>query len=605
MSGSPDAITLPRSPLGWPLVIIALFALCALWLTLICVLDPAFSTEQPAPEQWAIALRNAIPPALLTGLLWVCTRRALLSTWITMLIVCALYAANALKLDHLQTPLLPTDFRVLGNNMGGGLLLRYLPSTPRDALVFAAIALVTLGLFLEPASAWLRGRRRGIAAVAGIALTLSLLGGLKPWRVLYSQDLLEFRTWSPIESMERAGLVAGMLQYHWEFTGGTSTIDPALARDLLGRRRQSWATALPVESELPDIVVVQSESFFDPSRINGIPREGTIPHFRALSERAVHGDLFVPAFGGGTIRTEFEVLSGLAMRYFAHDDYPYFRLTDSPLPSIASVLAARGYHTVAIHPNEASFWNRATAFQSLGFDDFRTISDFRESPRDGWYVSDAALTESILKQLADDGPPRFVFAISIGAHGPYDDAPISDVARRDAISVPAELNPTRAMRLRNYLYLLQNADNALQELVTAIEQRPRRTLLLFYGDHLPALPKAYAQLGFRDGAPPGNQPVPWLLFDNAAPNRASEHVDSASFYLPGQLLRAAGILDDPYFLLTEDIRAQTRFKQPFTPAEDAGLAALMQLRQRSQDKALIEALAPPQKSGACAADSSC
>lgn len=571
-------------------VLMVLLVICCLWIAVIALLDPAFSVADPQQNNWSIAFRNAIPPTLLTLLLWTSTRRLLLSTWITVLILSALYAANALKLEHLETPLLPTDFRVIGNNFGGGLLLHYLPSAPRDIIASVVAALVLIGLCLEPPSAWLRAWRRGAFALVSIVLGASLLAGVSPWRELYPRSLLEFQSWSPIHSMEHAGLIAGLLRYHWEFSGPAPEPDPQLASDLLSRYRETWSTAAPATDALPDIVVVQSESFFDPARLNGIEAGATLQNYRALAARSVHGDLRVPAYGGGTIRTEFEVLSGLSMRYFPQDEYPYFRLADRPLRGLTSILNARGYHTVAIHPNDPAFWNRKSALQSMGFAEFRSISDFDRAQRDGWFISDSELTQSVLRQLPDEGPPRFVFAISMGAHGPYDETPINDRARRDAIAVPAELKPSRATRLRTYLYLLENADNALGELAAALERRPRRTLLLFYGDHLPALPKTYAQLGFRDGASPNAQAVPWLLFDNARPDSGGQRVDSASFFLPGQLLHAANIDDDPYFRVTEAVRAKTRFEGAFKPAEDAGLSALMPLRQRDQEQALIQTL---------------
>jgi phosphoglycerol transferase MdoB-like AlkP superfamily enzyme len=587
-AASQDASSTPRA---WPTwFVISAYAVLAVWLwtAAIEVLDPAFAAGFPAAETAGIALRNALPIALLSVLLWALTRRPLLSLWISGLLLSILYAVNALKLEHLETPLLPIDFDVIGRNFGGGLLLRYLPSEPTNFLTYALCALVLIGLLTESPTRFLRGRRRIAVALAGIALASTLLAGIKPWRMLYARDLLQFQSWSPSHTMEHAGLIAGLLRYRWEFSGPAAKADPIIATDLLQRHRSALSATAGIASQPPDIIVVQSESFFDPARLNGVDAAETIPNFRSLAARSTHGDLRVPAFGGGTIRTEFEVLSGLALRYFPQDEYPYFRLTSTPVPSLASVLAAHGYRTLALHPNDPAFWNRGAALSALGFAEFQSASAFADAEHDGYFVSDSALTKSILANLSDDGPPQLIFAISMGAHGPYDDSPIRDHVRRDSIPVPDGLSVRNATRLRNYLYLIGNADQALGELVEGLGQRSRRTLLLFYGDHLPALPKTYAHLGFRDGAPPTSQPVPWLLFDSAATGAQGQRVDSAAFFLPGQLLAAAGMADDAYFRLTETVREETRFQAEFTPAEDAGLAALMPLRQRGEEQALFE-----------------
>src|SRR4029079_14919915 len=118
----------------------------------------------------------------------------------------------------------------------------------------------------------------------------------------------------------------------------------------------------------------------------GLEPDQVLPEFRRVAAMSRHGDLWVPTYGGGTIRTEFEVLTGIAMRYFPEVEYPYFRLTATALPSLPSVLAAHGYRTVAMHPHEREFWNRASALSHLGFDEFDAGEQFGDAPLSGWYV---------------------------------------------------------------------------------------------------------------------------------------------------------------------------------------------------------------------------
>jgi hypothetical protein len=293
----------------------------------------------------------------------------------------------------------------------------------------------------------------------------------------------------------------------------------------------------------------------------------------------------VPTYGGGTIRTEFEVLTGIAMRYFPETQYPYFRLTASAVPSLASVLAAQGYRTLAVHPHEREFWNRAAAFSRLGFSGFDAIEQFGDAPHVGWYISDEALVDHILRALDDTRGPQFVFAISMENHGPYEGYPNADPAGIAAQPVPAGVEGDGADRLRGYLYHLASADHSLGRLADALRNRPRRTLLLFYGDHLPALPLLYAGAGFDDGAAAPSQPVPWLLLDTAHPRETGTAGEStASFYLPALLLAQAGIDDHGYFEALESARGLDRPQRSWTPAEDDALRAVMQLRQRGEIK---------------------
>ncbi len=325
--------------------------------------------------------------------------------------------------------------------------------------------------------------------------------------------------------------------------------------------------------------MLQSESFFDASRLKGLEPDQVAPMLRQLNARSTHGDLWVPTYGGGTIRTEFEVLTGIALRYFPQIQYPYFSLVGTGLASLASILSAHGYRTLAVHPNDATFWNRAATFKVLGFSGFDDEGSFAGAPREGHFISDAALVEHILKRLDEGSAPTLIFAISMENHGPYDESPGIDEQRRDAMPVPAGMPEVAAARLRDYLYHLDNADRALGRLAHALAQRKRRSLLLFYGDHLPALPKVCQSAGFDDGAAETNQPVPWLLFDTANPHETVEN--TASFFLPATLLAAAGIRDR-YFAVIGAVRTETRFGAEYTPAEDAYLGALMQMRQRGE-----------------------
>lgn len=60
----------------------------------------------------------------------------------------------------------------------------------------------------------------------------------------------------------------------------------------------------------------------------------------------------VPSVGAGTANTEFEVLTGMNLRYFGPGEYPYKTvLKDQTSESAATALAALGYGTHALHNN--------------------------------------------------------------------------------------------------------------------------------------------------------------------------------------------------------------------------------------------------------------
>jgi hypothetical protein len=164
-------------------------------------------------------------------------------------------------------------------------------------------------------------------------------------------------------------------------------------------------------------------------------------------------------------------------------------------------------------------------------------------------MADSAMTDEIMAQLQDSGPPQFIFAISIEAHGPYDVEP-AHVAERDAIPVPDGITGRDKLELQTYLDHLKHADAELGRLVKLLARRDRPSVVLFYGDHLPALSNSYHTTGFVNGGDMLSQAGVWLLVDPKRPSKPVQ-ADTASWLLPGQLLAHLGIHDDPYFALTE------------------------------------------------------
>ena len=534
---------------------LAVAACVAVLVSIVDHIDPALPWP-PKLDAAALLLANAVPVLIAWLLTFALTRRPWLACWLTMLAVIGLHAANEAKIAHLEAPLLPGDLRLLGEP--GSALRLFGQYVALDVRFVAAATLclgVTAGLYRHPRGMRLSGWRRAALGSAAVLLGLTLLAGATPWRKLYDADRLGFALWTPSESAQHLGLIGSLLSYHWELGGGEIPAGDREAAIALLRqysaplRERLGAAAAP--RDFPDIVVLQSESLFDPARLRGVATGRFLSGFHDLARHSAAGDMRVPTFGGGTIRTEFEVLTGAPLASLGGVQYPWLELRDTRVPGLVSALAAHGYDTVAVHPNTAGFWNRRQAFAQLGF---RRFVDSREFPADavvGLFTSDAALTDRILDELPDDGPPRFVFAISMENHGPYHWRPGLDPARCRALPLPAALDETGRYWFANYLYALDDADRELERLAAALRQRSRRTLLLFYGDHLPALQPVYAQLGFDDAREPADQPVPWLIFDSG--DAAPHHFDTHSWMLPAHLLRSAG-LDEGYFAVVDALR---------------------------------------------------
>ncbi len=543
-------------------------------------IDLASLTQGDSAQRLAL---NALPALALFGLLLAATRRALLSGWLVLLLVGALYAANTAKIGALQTPLLPADLRFLAQP-GPALQLfsKYLH------VGIGGLALVAAGIGLTYALA--RGKRleslRGwrAPALGGTALVacFGLVTGLTPMRGLYQNAELAFQPWALGDSVARTGLIGSLLVYHWQISGnGIPGADRDAALTLLRANAPLVHAAIDAKTPagmLPDIVVVQSESAFDPARVRGMLSGRFLRQYERLAKRGTSGQMVVPTYAGGTIRTEFEMLTGAPLASLGGVQYPWVELEPDTYPGITRVLNDQGYRTVAIHPNAAAFWNRDRAYKAVGFDQFIDGEAFANADIVGLFTGDKAMTDRILSELANDGPPQFLFAISMENHGPYDWRPNLDAKRLAELPMPDGLDEGGQHWFRNYLYMLDDADQQLGRLADALMKRKRRTLLLFYGDHLPDLAPVYHQLGFDDDGDAKSQPVPWLMLDNR--KKTTRHVDTRGWALSAHLLEAAGISDRAYFSVVTAL-----LDNGFNPDSDegkAGMTALARLHLRGE-----------------------
>lgn len=237
----------------------------------------------------------------------------------------------------------------------------------------------------------------------------------------------------------------------------------------------------------PNLIFVQLESFFDANYLQGVTlSENPTPNFQALKERYTNGLLSVPCIGAGTANTEFEVLTGMNLSHFGLGEYPYTTIVNtSAIQSLATALTDIGYSAHALHNNSATFYDRHIVYSNLGFNSFISLEymdNVTYNPLN--WADDSVLTEEILKSLQSTEGLDFVFSVSVQPHGRYPAEPLEG-----AVVLPVtgmEDDMARKNGLEYYLQQLKECDEFVGELVQALEQYDERTVVVFYGDHLPS-----------------------------------------------------------------------------------------------------------------------
>lgn len=242
-----------------------------------------------------------------------------------------------------------------------------------------------------------------------------------------------------------------------------------------------------VDEKYPNIVFLQLESFVDPNLFNNIElSKNPVPFFQSLMKNYSSGYLRVPACGAGTANTEFEVMTGISVKFFGPGEYPFKSvLKDKCAESAAADLKAMGFSTHAIHNHRALFYNRNQVFNNIGYDTFTSVeymSDVPKTPKN--WAKDSILVDQILESMKSTKERDYTYTISVQGHGKY---PTEQLINNPAIQVTYAPSEEIKWKYEYYVNQIYEMDQFLKNLTTALKKYDEDVVLVLYGDHIPAL----------------------------------------------------------------------------------------------------------------------
>ncbi len=238
---------------------------------------------------------------------------------------------------------------------------------------------------------------------------------------------------------------------------------------------------------MPNIIFLQLESFIDPELINSIElsQEAT-PYWNELQEKYSTGYLTVPSVGAGTANTEFETICGMSVKFFGPGEYPYKSiLGKTTVESYPYNFKNLGYSTHAIHNHRGAFYMRNEVFANLGFDTFTSLeymSNVIKTPKN--WAKDHVLIDEIITALDSTETRDYIYTISVQGHGKY---PSKQTLQNPRITVTKAPTEELKWQYEYYVNQLYEMDEFVHDLTEALAKRNEKTVLVMYGDHLPAL----------------------------------------------------------------------------------------------------------------------
>jgi len=311
-----------------------------------------------------------------------------------------------------------------------------------------------------------------------------------------------------------------------------------------------------LSAEDVDVIFILNESFCDPSKFADlVPYSGgdVTPNLHELEKTVTTGPLRTVQFGGGTANVEFEGLTGFSL-YFAGEStvaYQEFFTGRSSFPSLADVLKESGnYGAIGMHPYDPTMFKRSTVYPRLGYDAFLSEKDFKHTATyDGaYYISDASAYDEVFDKLDAEAPGSnmFITLITMQNHGSYG----SQIKDHPFTVDSPSIKPEDAVQIEDYMALLNGSDKALGDLASRVAARDKKTLVVFFGDHLPGV---YSNYISNDDDRKFQTPL--LIMSNFDPPSPETGMVSIN-YLSSIMLDYMNVKKPPYYYLLDDVRQQ-------------------------------------------------
>lgn len=458
---------------------------------------------------------------------------------------------NQQKQVFLSDPLYPSDF-LFGRQIMElmPVLVVDRPWTAGGVLVGLIAAIVIIGLMLR--YAWrnfpkLKRGERAARLVFAIPLLFAFWSVMDYTQFSWIRDRLNVipTMWDQAENYRRNGFA---LAFMINLPMANVSAPTGYMADAIERIPVKPLPAGTTHRGKPDVIVLMSESFWDPTLLPNVKlTPDPMPTVRELQG----GTVFSPEFGGMTANIEFEALTGFSNAFLPYGSIPYQQYIRNPIPSMATFFRGEGYVSRAIHPFQGWFWNRTAVYKAFGFDTFRDRDNMPPMENRGMFASDESLTKEIIRQADALEDPFFFFAVTLQGHGPYE----PNRYAKNTINIEGNLPETDRQALATYAQGVKEADDSLKSLIEWAKTRDRETIIILFGDHLPPLHTVYTSTGYmknvtaeRKGTKEqmkAEHETPLVVWSNKT--GAQKDIGSISpAFLPYTILKQAGY-EHPYY----------------------------------------------------------
>lgn len=297
--------------------------------------------------------------------------------------------------------------------------------------------------------------------------------------------------------------------------------------------------------EKPDIILILNETFYDFSLTHDFSTDEPVTPYLDSLDDVIRGYVTVPTIGGGTNRSEYELLMSNSL-YLMKDILPFWALDLKGENSIVSLLQEQGYYTMAFHQGNGENYNRNRKYVEMGFDDVFFEDDMEDYELVHGYISDQSGYEFLIEQYEqrDQSKPFFAYNLTIQNH-------ISDQPMDLTVHTTSGFEGLQE-RADIYLSCLRQSDEAFRYLTEYFEQVDRPVIICMLGDHGPEYAGSVEKKSDLSDVVQryGDRCTPIYIWSNQGDMQGDWGITSLPYVVP-KLLQTAGVQISPYYSYLE------------------------------------------------------
>ena len=299
------------------------------------------------------------------------------------------------------------------------------------------------------------------------------------------------------------------------------------------------------------IVFVLSESFSDPNRVPKMKvTPNPIPYLTKLKQTTDSGLMLSSGYGGGTANMEWQSLTGLSISNLSPTlPTPYTQLVSKQkiVPAFTNLFDSK----IAIHPYNASLYNRKQVFKAFGFQQFyyqgsNDQLSYEQKLADSSYISDDSAYKQTMKVIKrTQSGSRFIQLSTMQNHMPY----TTNYKGKKFRIMGSAFDETNRDSVETYVQGLSYTDKALKQFIAEIDKVDKPVTVVWYGDHLAGLYKS----SLMDKYPIQLHQTDYFIYNNQTHQLSYTDRLVSPYAFPALALANGNVKVTPYYALLTQV----------------------------------------------------